>query len=250
MYLAVAIVLFAIIFAASSAQQHKKDRQYEEYKSRQRKKTSREYYYAQFYFLELLQKLLPVFQEFKQYPPLDNQKTLVPNPKALEIAKRWKAEVLTVNHWTYDLESIAVCKARERVIAEGYLPSDPYQKEYFPSYDPWKYPERHVYTVRAEWPKPACTVVSTYIVNGAGYQEQIRNLNEVAEKFGYHDFCDTILHLHFDEASGLLYSEPAAEPCPYEPLKEKLFGDVPEWAMGIYSTHAVFDFGLKSFQVD
>ena len=245
MYLVVAIVLFAIIFAASSTQQHKKDKQYEEYKSRQRKKTSREYYYAQFYFLEL-----PVFQEFKQYPPLDNKKTLVPDPRALKIAKRWRAEVLTVNHWAYDLESIAVCKARERVIAEGYLPSDPYLKEYFPSYDPWKYPERHDYTVRAEWPKPACTVVSTYIVNGAGYQEQIRNLNEVAEKFGYHDFCDTILHLHFDEASGLLYSEPAAEPCPYEPLKEKLFGDVPDWAKGIYSTHAVFDFGLKSFQVD
>lgn len=177
-------------------------------------------------------------------------KTLEPNPKALEVASRWKTEVLTVNHWKYKLEDIAVCKAREQVIAEGYLPSDPYQKEYYPTYNPWKYPERHDYTVRAEWPKPACTVVSTYVVNGAGYQEQIRNLNEVAEKFGYHDFCDTILHLHFDEASGLLYSEPAAEPCPYEPLKEKLLGDVPEWAEGIYSTHAVFDFGLRPCQIE
>ena len=245
MYLVVAIVLFAIIFAASSTQQHKKDKQYEEYKSRQRKKTSREYYYAQFYFLELLKKLLPVFQEFKQYPPLDNKKTLVPDPRALEIAKRWRAEVLTVNHWTYDLESIAVCKARERVIAEGYLPSDPYQKEYSP-----KYPERHQYTVRAEWPMPPWVHHSTHSVENSDYQTDIRDLDEVAEKFGYHNFCDTILHLHYNETTGLVYSDPAAEPYPCGPLKEKLFGDVPEWAKGIYSTHAVLDFGLKSFQVD
>lgn len=247
MYLAIAIVLFAIVFACSSGQQHKKNRQYEEYKSRQRQKTIREYFYAQFYFLELVQKLIPVFEEYKQCGPLFDRETMEPNPKTIEIEKRWKSKVLTVNYREYNLEDIAVCKARERVIAEGYLPSDPYLHEYSPAYDPWKFPDRHRYAVEATWPTLLWTLVSVYSREGADYKKDMRDLNEVAEKFGYHNFCDTILHLHFDEASGMLYSNPAVEPCPCENLREKLFGDVPEWAKDVYSARATFRFGLRGY---
>lgn len=249
MYLAIAIVLFAIVFACSSAQQYKKDRQYEEYKSRQRQKTIREYYYAQFYFLELVQKLISVFEEYKQCGPLFDRDTMGPNPKAVEIEERWKFEILTVNYQEYKLEDIAVCKARERVIAEGYLPSDPYLHEYSPAYNPWKFPERHQYTVLAKWPRPPWMHVSTYSKADSDYQNDIRDLDEVAEQFGYHNFCDTVLHLRHNEATGKLYSEPAAEPCPCEPLKEKLLGDIPEWGVDLYNTKAVLMFGLRAFQI-
>ena len=125
------------------------------------------------------------------------------------------------------------------------MPSVKYLKEYHPTYDPWKYPERHEYTLHPSWPRLPSTVVSTYTRGDYGYQEQISDLNEVAEKFGYQNFCDTILHLHFDEKSGLLYSEPAAEPCPCAPLNEKLFGDVPEDKMIIYQSVPTLCFGLR-----
>lgn len=245
MYLVIAIVLFAIVFACSSTQQHSKNKQYEEYKSHQRKKTSREYYYAQFYYLELIQKLIPVFEEYKKEGYALEGIYLKPTPRSDEIVKQWKAEVLTVNYQEYTLEGIAVCKAREAVIAEGYMPSDPYKTEYYPSYNPWRFPERHQYRLQPGWPKPASMIVSTYIVKGDGYQEQVRNLNEVAEKFGYHDFCDTILHLHFNEKTGLLYSEPAAEPCFCDNLNEQLLAGVPKTYMDYFNLLPSMLFGLR-----
>lgn len=247
MYLAIAIILFVIVFAASSGQQNKKNKQYEEYKSHQRPRTSREYYYAQFYYLELLQKLITVFQEYKPYALLYDKKTYDLHPKAAEIVDRWKSEVLTVNHQKYDLEQIAVGKAREQVIAEGYLPSDPFVKEYYPTYDPWKFLDRHGYTVSAEWPKPAWVGISTYSRADSDYEKDICDLNEVAEKFGYHNFCDTVLHLHYNEATGFLYSEPAAEPCPCAPLEEKLFAGATKSEKSIYNTDVTFQFRLRHF---
>ena len=247
MYLAVAIVLFAIIFAASSAQQRKKDKMYEEYKSRQRQKTIREYYYAQFYFLGLIQKLIPVFQEYSTHAFQTEVDPLIEGPKASAIRDKWRSEVLRINYRTYTLDQIAICKAREQIVAEGYMPSDPFMKEFYPTYDPWKFPERHRHRLLPEWPMPPWVYHSTHSVENSGYQTDIRDLDEVAEKFGYHNFCDTILHLHYNETTGLVYSNPAAEPGPWEPFREKLLEKTPKYYWRDCLGDTVF-FGLQDFQ--
>lgn len=249
MYLAIAIVLFAIVFVCSSDQRYKKNEQYEAYKARRRPKTSREYYYAQFYLLEVLQKLIPVFQEYKQYACLRDPETGEPHPKAVEIVNRWKSEVLTVNHLEYKIDEIAAGKAREQVMAEGYLPSDPFVKEYSKTYDPWKFIDRRTYSLNEKWPEPAWIYISTYSRDDSDCQQDIRDLNEVAEKFGYHDFCDTVLHLHYNEETGFLYSDPAEEPCPCSQLKKKLFAGATKSEILQYEMDLRLKFGLWPYKI-
>lgn len=221
MSLAIAIFLLMIVFFAMSSQRTAKNKQYEEFKAGNRKghNTAREYYYASFYFLELLQKAIPYCQEYNKYAcgPYGTEN----NEMAAKIQNEW-AEQLTMYHRFYEMDELAVCKAREAMIEDGYIPSNHASSIFEPSYSAWKYPDRHRYTLQPFWPQPTLRFSGTDLIPGYDYEATMRDLDEVAENFGYHNYCNTILHVHYDEVSGVFYNDPEIEPQPWQPLRDKV----------------------------
>lgn len=211
MYFAIAVVCFIIAALISANRKEKQTAQQAEYMRKMRKglRTPREYYYACFEYLELMKKRITFCQELN--PTLDH----TPNcyreddffdPIDRAMLEYWKT--LRVDHWTYSAEQYAIGKAREIIIEEGYVPSDVSGYTMPDNYQVWKRNQfRARYEVGLYYPNPFqgyslshMDLIPSYTMDTA-----VKELNEVAQKYGFQDFCSSVLRIKRDEQTGTYY---------------------------------------------
>lgn len=211
MYFAIAVACFIIAALISANRKGKQTAQQAEYMQKMRKglRTPREYYYACFEYLELMKKRVEFCQEIN--PTFDfetdfrSENSFV-NQEHAAMLPYWKT--LRVDHWTYRAEQYAIGKAREIIIAEGYVPSDVSGYTMPDDYQVWKKNQfRSRYEVGLYYPNPfkGYSLSNMDLIPGYTMDVAVKELDEVAEKYGFHDFCTSVLFIKHDEQTGTYY---------------------------------------------
>lgn len=207
MYFAIAVVCFIIAALISANRKGKQTAQQAEYMRKMRRglRTPREYYYACFEYLELMKRRITFCQALN--PTLDHDKQdEFFDPINSAMVEYWKT--LRIDHWTYKAEQYAIGKAREIIIAEGYVPSDVGGYTMPDDYQVWKKNQfRARYEVGLYYPNPfqGYSLSHMDLIPGYTMDTAVEELNEVAQKYGFQDFCSSILHIKRDEQTGTYY---------------------------------------------
>lgn len=211
MYFAIAVVCFIIAALISANRKGKQTAQQAEYMRKMRKglRTPREYYYASFEYIELLKQRIEFCQALDptiDYTPSYKRKDDFLEPIRRAMVEYWKT--LRVDHWTYSTEQYAIGRAREIIIAEGYVPSDVSGYTMPDDYQVWKRNQfRARYELGLHYPNPFQGYSLSHIDLIPGYTMDVavKELDEVAEKYGFHDFCASVLKIKHDEQTGTYY---------------------------------------------
>lgn len=229
MHFAIAVVLALIAFGINAYRKSALKKQQNEYMEQRRKgpRTSREYLYANFEYAKLMEKQIAVAQEINKVAYLkpysydfESRDTMVKN----------FFKTLQHDHATYTVEEYAVCKAREIILSEGYIPSNVSGYTLPDNYNPWWRHPRHRYPVSTWWPNPGDALNASHIDLIPGYDmaAAIRETDEIAEKYGYQDYCRSILNFRQDPNTGTYYIAKTIQRPPCDNPREQMKIGMPE----------------------
>lgn len=229
MHFAVAVVLALIAFGINAYRKSALKKQQNEYMEQRRKgpRTSREYLYANFEYAKLMEKQIAFAQECNK---VIYAKRYEYNLKGCDqmFNEYWKT--LRHDHATYTIEEYAVCKAREIILSEGYIPSNVTGYTLPDNYNPWWRHPRHRYPVSTWWPNPGDALEASKIDLIPGYDiaAAIRETDEIAEKYGYQDYCRSILNFRQDPDTGTYYIAKTIQRPPCDNPREQMMVGIPE----------------------
>ena len=139
-------------------------------------------------------------------------------------------KTLRHDHATYTAEEYAVCKAREIILSEGYIPSNVSGYTLPENYNPWWRLVRHRYPVSTWWPNPGDALEASKIDLIPGYDmaAAIRETDEIAEKYGYQDYCRSILNFRQDPDTGTYYIAKTIQRPPCDNPREQMKIGLPD----------------------
>ena len=229
MYFAVAVVLALIAFGINTYRKSVLRKQQNEYMEQRRKgpRTSREYLYANFEYAKLMEKQIAVAQECNRAVYAEKGKL---NFEARDQILNEYFKTLRHDHATYTVEEYAVCKAREIILSEGYIPSNVSGYILPENYTPWGRLVRHRYPVSTWWPNPgdALDVSHIDLIPGYDMAAAIRETDEIAEKYGYQDYCRSILNFRQDPDTGTYYIAKTIQRPPCDNPREQMMVGLPD----------------------
>lgn len=229
MYFAIAVVLALIALGINAYRKGALRKQQNEYMEQRRKgpRTSREYLYANFEYAKLMERQIAVAQECNKVIYAKRYEHNF-DGCAQMFNEYWKT--LRHDHATYTIEEYAVCKAREIILSEGYIPSNVSGYTLPENYTPWGRLVRHRYPVSTWWPNPGDALNASHIDLIPGYDmaAAIRETDEIAEKYGYQDYCRSILNFRQDPDTGTYYIAKTIQRPPCDNPREQMKIGLPD----------------------
>ncbi len=229
MHFAIAVVLALIAFGINAYRKSALKKQQNEYMEQRRKgpRTSREYLYANFEYAKLMERQIAVAQECNRVEYAEKGKL---NFEASDQILNEYFKTLRHDHATYTAEEYAVCKAREIILSEGYIPSNVSGYTLPENYNPWWRLVRHRYPVSTWWPNPGDALEASKIDLIPGYDmaAAIRETDEIAEKYGYQDYCRSILNFRQDPDTGTYYIAKTIQRPPCDNPREQMKIGLPD----------------------
>lgn len=240
MYFAIAVVLALIALGINAYRKGALRKQQNEYMEQRRKgpRTSREYLYANFEYAKLMERQIAVAQECNR----------VEYKIKYQFDREARGQILNEyfktlrhDHATYTAEEYAVCKAREIILSEGYIPSNVSGYTLPENYTPWGRLVRHRYPVSTWWPNPGDALNASHIDLIPGYDmaAAIRETDEIAEKYGYQDYCRSILNFRQDPDTGTYYIAKTIQRPPCDNPREQMKIGIPDWCDNVITESGV-----------
>ncbi len=240
MHFAIAVVLALIAFGIDAYRKSALKKQQNEYMEQRRKgpRTSREYLYANFEYAKLMEKQIAVAQECNR---VEYKIKYQFDREARDQILNEYFKTLRHDHATYTAEEYAVCKAREIILSEGYIPSNVSGYTLPENYNPWWRLVRHRYPVSTWWPNPGDALEASKIDLIPGYDiaAAIRETDEIAEKYGYQDYCRSILNFRQDPDTGTYYIAKTIQRPPCDNPREQMKIGIPDWCDNVITESGV-----------
>lgn len=240
MHFAIAVVLALIAFGINAYRKSALKKQQNEYMEQRRKgpRTSREYLYANFEYAKLMERQIAVAQECNRVEY--RIKYQFDREARGQILNEY-FKTLRHDHATYTAEEYAVCKAREIILSEGYIPSNVSGYTLPENYTPWGRLVRHRYPVSTWWPNPGDALNASHIDLIPGYDmaAAIRETDEIAEKYGYQDYCRSILNFRQDPDTGTYYIAKTIQRPPCDNPREQMKIGIPDWCDNVITESGV-----------
>lgn len=240
MYFAIAVVLALIALGINAYRKGALRKQQNEYMEQRRKgpRTSREYLYANFEYAKLMERQIAVAQECNR---VEYRIKYQFDREARDQILNEYFKPLRHDHATYTAEEYAVCKAREIILSEGYIPSNVSGYTLPENYTPWGRLVRHRYPVSTWWPNPGDALNASHIDLIPGYDmaAAIRETDEIAEKYGYQDYCRSILNFRQDPDTGTYYIAKTIQRPPCDNPREQMKIGIPDWCDNVITESGV-----------